>query len=78
MLTYSVDRGSATIKRGAADDHPQLVRRVAAGETARIKAGQWIDEQPSDHHHAANLGERRVVLTSRRSSGGGAPPSIPG
>jgi quercetin dioxygenase-like cupin family protein len=78
VLTYSVDQGSAKIKHGPADDHPRLVRKVEAGETARIRAGQWIVEQPSDHHYAANLGDKRVLLYLSTLFRRGAPPSIPG
>ena len=78
VLTYTVDEGSAKIKRGPADDHPRLVRKLEAGDTGRIRAGQWIIEQPSDHHHAANLGDKRVVLYLSTLFRRGAPPSIPG
>ncbi len=77
VLTYTVDEGTARIKRGPADDHPVLVRNLEAGDTARLRAGQWIVEQPSDHHHAANRGKRPVLYLSTLFPKG-APPSIPG
>jgi quercetin dioxygenase-like cupin family protein len=78
VLTYTVDEGTARVKRGPADDHPVLVRKLEAGETARLRPGQWIVEQPSDHHHAANRGKRPVVLYLSTLFPKGAPPSIPG
>ena len=78
VLTYTVEQGTARIKRGPADDHPVLVRKLEAGETARIKQGQWIVEQPSDHHHAVNNGDKPIVLYLSTLFPVGAPPSIPG
>ena len=76
-LTYTVRRGAATIRRGESDQSPQLVRRLGAGETARIRAGQWIVEQPSDIHEAANRGSTPVVLYLATLLRTGAPPSTP-
>ena len=78
VLTYTVEQGTARIKRGPADDHPVLVRKLEAGDTAKLKPGQWIVEQPSDHHHAANNGGDPVVLYLSTLFPKGAPPSIPG
>ncbi len=78
VLTYTVEQGTARIKRGPADDHPVLVRKLEAGDTARIKQGQWIIEQPSDHHHAVNKGKKPIVLYLSTLFPTGAPPSIPG
>jgi quercetin dioxygenase-like cupin family protein len=55
-LTYTVREGSAVVKEGDAEKDPRLVRTIAAGQTARIQAGQWLVEQPSDIHEAANRG----------------------
>lgn len=60
-LTYTVNTGSVTVMRGSADD-PEVVRRIEAGETGRIRSGQWIVEQPNDHHQAANRGDIPVVI----------------
>jgi quercetin dioxygenase-like cupin family protein len=76
-LTYTVDRGRARVMRGSADD-PTLVRVIHAGETARIRPGQWLIEQPTDHHHAANRGSAPVVIYLATLFRDGAPPSIPG
>jgi hypothetical protein len=45
-LTYSVKTGSVPVYRGAADEKPKLVRRISAGHTAKIRAGQWLIEKP--------------------------------
>jgi quercetin dioxygenase-like cupin family protein len=76
-LTYTVRRGTATIRRGESDQDPPLVRRLEAGETARIRAGQWIVEQPSDIHEAANRGSTPVVIYLATLLRDGAPPSTP-
>ncbi len=78
VLTYTVERGFAKVKRGPADERPQLVRKVEAGETVRIRAGRWVVEQPFDHHRAANRGKRPVVLLLSTLFRRGAPPSIAG
>lgn len=61
VLTYTVEAGRARVMAGPGDDARQ-VRVIRAGQTARIKAGQWLIEQPSNHHRAANNGKRPVVL----------------
>jgi quercetin dioxygenase-like cupin family protein len=77
-LTYSVESGSVKVMKGPSDDHPKLVRKIDAGTTARIRAGQWIVEQPGEHHHAANRGDVPVVIYLSTLFPKGAPPSIPG
>lgn len=76
-LTYTVRRGAATIRKGESDRQPRLVRRLEAGETARIRPGQWIVEQPSDVHEAANRGSAPVVIYLATLLQDGAPPSTP-
>jgi len=76
-LTYTVREGTATIRRGESDQNPPLVRKVRAGETARIRTGQWIVEQPSDIHEAANRGSTPVVIYLATLLQEGAPPSTP-
>ena len=77
-LTYTVHRGSAKIKRGLADQHPKLVRKVKAGQTIRMHPGEWIIEQPSDHHSAANTTNKRIVIYQATLLKTGAPPATPG
>jgi len=76
-LTYTVRRGSAVVHSGEADDHPRLVRRIGAGQTARIHPGQWLVEQPSDIHEAANRGSTPVVIYLATLLKTGAPPATP-
>lgn len=66
------------MRKGAADEDPRLVRTIRAGDTARIRTGQWIVEQPTTHHHAANQGKQRIVIYLSTLFPHGAPPSIPG
>ncbi len=75
-LTYTVRRGSAAVRSGEAE-HPQLIRTIKAGKTARIKPGQWLVEQPSDIHEAANRGSSPVVIYLATLLKTGAPPSTP-
>ena len=61
-LTYTVRRGSAVVKTGESDQNPRTVRFIEAGQTGKIRSGQWIVEQPSDIHEAANRGSTPVVI----------------
>lgn len=76
-LTYSVIKGRVKVRKGAYDERPRLVREIKAGQTGRIRAGQWIVEQPFDHHFAANKGDERVVILIATLLKRGAPPSQP-
>lgn len=76
-LTYTVRQGSAVVWTGEADQDPRKVRTIAAGQTARLRPGQWIVEQPSDVHEAANRGGAAVVLYISTLLKTGAPPSTP-
>lgn len=76
-LTYTVRKGSAVVNEGDAEKGPRRVRTVAAGQTARIKPGQWLVEQPSDIHEAANRGGSPVVIYLATLLQSGAPPATP-
>lgn len=76
-LTYTVRRGSAVVKTGVSDQNPKLVRKIKAGQTAPIRTGQWIVEQPSDIHEAANRGSSPVVIYLATLLKTGADPSTP-
>ncbi len=76
VLTYTVRSGSVTVMTGTADN-PTVVRRIAHGQTGRITAGQWIVEQPSTIHQAANNGKARIVIYLSTLLKTGAPPSTP-
>ena len=76
-LTYTVERGSVVVRAGEADQDPRLVRRIVAGQTGRVRPGQWLVEQPSDIHRAANRGSVPVVIFLATLLETGAPPSTP-
>ena len=76
-LTYTVRRGSAVVRKGESDLNPQVVRTIKAGQTAPIRTGQWIVEQPSDIHEAANRGSTPVVLYIATLLKTGAPSATP-
>ena len=75
-LTYSVLTGKVRVMRGPSDD-PTKVRTIAAGETGKIRAGQWIVEQPWMHHQAANRGADPVVIYLATLFRDGMPAAIP-
>jgi hypothetical protein len=77
-LTYSVVEGSVEVRKGSADGGARLVRKIKAGETGKIKTGQWIVEQRSDHHMAANRTDKKIVIYLSTLLTKGAPPSTPG
>jgi len=53
------------------------VRVIKAGQTARIRSGQWLIEQPSDLHEAANRGDTPVVIYLSTLLKAGAPAATP-
>ncbi len=77
VLRYTVRRGSVVIRRGESDQQPQIVRRIKAGQTGSIRAGEWIVEQPSVIHQAANEGPTPIVIYLATLLQKGAPPSTP-
>lgn len=76
-LTYTVRKGSAVVWEGDAEKDPRRVRSIAAGQTARVRPGQWLVEQPSDVHEAANRGSTPVVIYLATLLQKGAPPATP-
>jgi quercetin dioxygenase-like cupin family protein len=76
VLTYTVRSGSVTVMSGPADN-PTIVRKISGGQTGKIRAGQWIVEQPSTVHQAANNGSARIVIYLSTLLRTGAPPSTP-
>jgi quercetin dioxygenase-like cupin family protein len=76
-LTYFVKTGAVTVFRGAADQHPRVVRRVTAGKTGKVFAGEWVIEQPHVIHFGANDGSTPVVILLATLFTNGSPPSIP-
>jgi quercetin dioxygenase-like cupin family protein len=76
-LTYTVRRGAVVVRTGQSDRQPRRVRTIVAGQTGRIRAGQWIVEQPPDIHEAANRGTEPVVIYLATLLKKGAPPATP-
>jgi quercetin dioxygenase-like cupin family protein len=76
VLHYTVQSGSVVVREGNAE-HPRKVRTIKAGQTARLKPGQWLVEQPSDVHRAANRGSKPVVVFLATLLETGAPASTP-
>ncbi len=76
VLTYSVKSGSVSVMRGPAGTST-LVRRIGPGQTGRIAAGEWIVEQPTTIHRAANEGKQKVVIYLATLFPVGSPASIP-
>lgn len=77
VLTYTVRRGAVVVRRGESDQNPRVMRRIGAGQTAGIRAGEWIVEQPTAIHQAANRGSAPVVIYLATLLEKGAPPSTP-
>jgi quercetin dioxygenase-like cupin family protein len=76
VLTYTVKSGGVRVMTGPAD-HPTVVRKINGGQTGRINAGEWIVEQPSTIHQAANRGKTKIVIYLATLLRAGAPPSTP-
>lgn len=76
VLNYTVESGSAVVREGSAEK-PRKVRTIHAGQTARLRPGQWLVEQPSDVHRAANRGGKPVVIFLSTLLEKGAPPATP-
>lgn len=76
-LTYTVRTGVVRIYRGPADASPRLVGTIRAGETGRVRAGEWVVERQGDVHFGANSGRRPVVILLATLFTTGSPASIP-
>lgn len=75
-LTYTVREGKAELFEGEGEE-ARLIRVITAGKTANIRGGQWLVEQPSDIHQAANRGSSPVVIYLATLLKDGAAPSTP-
>jgi quercetin dioxygenase-like cupin family protein len=74
-LTYTVESGSATIMKGPGDD-ATVVRTIRPGQTARVRAGQWLVEEQGEVHHARNNGTLPIVIYVATLFRTGAPAAI--
>jgi hypothetical protein len=77
VLAYTVVTGRVDVVRGSPEAKPTLVRRIAAGQTGKIRAGEWIVERPGTIHRAANKGNRTIVIYLATLFKTGSPPAIP-
>lgn len=73
VLTYRVVSGEVPVFRTEAGGKAELLRTVHAGETARINAGEWVVEEPEDHHWGANDGTEPVLIITSALLRDGAP-----
>jgi quercetin dioxygenase-like cupin family protein len=76
-LTYTVRTGVVRVYRGTADQDPEVVRRIGAGQTGEVHTGEWVIERPDDVHFGANDGDRPVRILLATLFKTGRPPSIP-
>ena len=72
-LTYRVVSGEVPVFRTEPGGRAQLVRTVRGGETATIGAGEWVIEEPDDHHQGANHGTEPVLIVTSALLRDGAP-----
>jgi quercetin dioxygenase-like cupin family protein len=77
VLTYTVVDGRVDVMRGSPEADPTRVRTISSGQTAKIRAGQWIVERPGTIHRAANHGEKKIVIYIASLFKLGSPPAIP-
>ena len=54
--------GLSRVTMSGPADKASVVRKISGGQTGKIRAGQWIVEQPSTIHQAANNGSAKVVI----------------
>lgn len=72
-LTYRVVSGEVPVYRTEPGGKARLVRTIRAGETAIIGAGEWVVEEPDDHHQGANRGTEPVLIVTSTLLRDGAP-----
>jgi quercetin dioxygenase-like cupin family protein len=77
VLTYAVRGGGVKVRRGTPGEGARVVRRIGPGDHGKLRAGEWIVEQPTTIHRAANRGQERVVIYLATLLRDGAAPSIP-
>lgn len=75
-LTYTVKTGAVEVYRGPATVDAKPVRVVKAGQTAQVRAGEWVVESPGDVHVGANRGSKPLVILLATLFPNGAPSSI--
>ena len=70
VLTYHVESGEVPVY---AVGGSAAVRTVRAGETIEIGPGQWVVEEPGDHHWGANEGSEPLFIVTSALLRAGAP-----
>lgn len=71
-LTYTVVQGTVTVHEPGGG-----TRSIAAGETGRIEAGEWIAEHEGVVHYGENAGPAVVVILASSLLQADEPPAIP-
>jgi quercetin dioxygenase-like cupin family protein len=77
VLTYTVVTGAVNVWHGNPEVKATKVRTIRSGQTAPIRAGQWIVEKPGTIHRARNRGKKTIVIYIASLFRNGAPPAIP-
>jgi len=77
VLTYTVVDGRVDVMRGSPEADSTRVRTISSGQTAKIRAGQWIVERPGTIHRATNRGQKKIVIYVASLFKLGSPPAIP-
>ena len=75
-LRYTVHTGGVTVRQGSPGD-ASIVRRIRPGQTGTLRAGDWIVEQPTTQHSAANRADQKVVIYLANLLKAGSPASTP-
>ena len=60
-LRYTVHTGGVTVKTGSPGEST-VVRKIKPGQTGTLRTGDWIVEQPTTQHSAANRSNKKVVI----------------
>ena len=76
-LTYHVLTGEVPVYRAGADGKPVLDRTLTAGSVGTVHAGEWLVEEPEDHHWGANEGAVPLVIYTSSLLREGAPLATP-
>jgi quercetin dioxygenase-like cupin family protein len=76
VLTYTVETGRARLMKGPGDA-ATVVKVIKPGMTVKVRAGQWLQEEQGEVHHAANRGEIPVVIYISTLLRTGEPAAVP-
>ena len=76
-LTYHVLVGEVPVYRTGADGKPVLARTLTPSSAATVTAGEWLVEEPDDHHWGANEGATPLVIYTSSLLRQGAPLATP-